>query len=137
MATLHANNANQALERIISFFPTEAKHGLLLGVPLNLVVVVSQRLIPVKIKKCVAAVEVMINTPYISELIQKQKLSEMRDIMAYNNDIGMNIFDQSLFKLFANGKIDEENALANADSRNDLSLKMRFAAEGQAGRFGN
>ena len=84
-----------------------------------------------------AAVEVMINTPYISELIQKQKLSEMRDIMAYNNDIGMNIFDQSLFELFANGKIDEENALANADSRNDLSLKMRFAAEGQVGGFGN
>ena len=137
LATLHANNANQALERIISFFPTEAKHGLLLGISLNLVAVVSQRLIPGKIQKRVAAVEVMINTPYISELIQKQKLSEMKDIMADNNDIGMNTFDQSLFKLFANGKIDEENALTNADSRNDLSLKIRFAAEGSAGGFGN
>ncbi len=137
LATLHANNANQALERIISFFPTEAKHGLLLGISLNLVAVVSQRLIPGKVQKRVAAVEVMINTPYISELIQKQKLSEMKDIMADNNDIGMNTFDQSLFKLFANGKIDEENALTNADSRNDLSLKIRFAAEGSAGGFGN
>jgi twitching motility protein PilU len=73
---------------------------------------------------------VMINTPYISELIQKQKMSDMKDTMADNNDIGMNTFDQSLFRLFSNGKIDEENALANSDSRNDLSLKIRFAAEG-------
>ena len=135
LATLHANNANQALERIISFFPTEAKHGLLLGVSLNLVGIISQRLIPGKILKRVAAVEVMINTPYISELIQKQKLSDMKDIMADSNDIGMNTFDQSLFRLFANGKIDEEEALANADSRNDLSLKIRFAAEGARGGF--
>ncbi len=135
LATLHANNANQALERIISFFPPEAKHGLLLGVSLNLVGIISQRLIPGKVQKRVAAVEVMINTPYMSELIQKQKLGEMKEIMADNNDIGMNTFDQSLFRLFTNGKIDEENALANADSRNDLSLKMRFAAEGARGGF--
>ena len=137
LATLHANNANQALERIISFFPTEAKQGLLLGISMNLVAVVSQRLIPGKVQKRVAAVEVMINTPYIAELIQKQKLGDIKEVMADNNDIGMNTFDQSLFKLFANGKIDEENALANADSRNDLSLKIRFATEGQAGGFGN
>ena len=137
LATLHANNANQALERIISFFPTEAKQGLLLGISMNLVAVVSQRLISGKVQKRVAAVEVMINTPYIAELIQKQKLGDIKEIMADNNDIGMNTFDQSLFKLFANGKIDEENALANADSRNDLSLKIRFATEGQAGGFGN
>jgi twitching motility protein PilU len=136
LATLHANNANQALERIISFFPTEAKHGLLLGISLNLVAIVSQRLIPGKVQKRVAAVEVLINTPYVSELIQKQKLGEMKEIMADNNDIGMNTFDQALFKLFANGKINEEEALNNADSRNDLSLKMRFAAEGSAGGFG-
>jgi twitching motility protein PilU len=135
LATLHANNANQALERIISFFPTEAKHGLLLGISLNLVGIISQRLIPGKVQKRVAAMEVMINTPYMAELIQKQKLGEMKEIMADNNDIGMNTFDQSLFRLFSNGKVDEENALANADSRNDLSLKMRFAAEGAAGGF--
>ena len=136
LATLHANNANQALERIISFFPTEAKHGLLLGISLNLVGIVSQRLIPGKVQKRVAAVEVLINTPYVAELIQKQKLSEMKDIMADNNDIGMNTFDQALFRLYANGKIDEENALSNADSRNDLSLKIRFTNEGSAGGFG-
>lgn len=129
LATLHANNANQALERIISFFPPEIKQGLLLSVSLNLVGIISQRLVPAKSQKRVAASEVLINTPYVAELIQKQKLGEMKDIMADNNDIGMNTFDQSLFRLYANGKIDEENALANADSRNDLSLKMRFAAE--------
>lgn len=130
LATLHANNANQALERVISFFPEDSRTGLLLGMSMNLVAIISQRLIPGKQSKRVAATEVMINTPYISELIQKQKMSDIKEIMADNNDIGMNTFDQSLFRLFANGKIDEENALANADSRNDLSLKMRFAAEG-------
>jgi len=129
LATLHANNANQALERIISFFPPEIKQGLLLSVSLNLVGIVSQRLVPAKSQKRVAASEILINTPYVSELIQKQKLGEIKDIMADNNDIGMNTFDQSLFRLYANGKIDEENALAHADSRNDLSLKIRFAAE--------
>lgn len=138
LATLHANNANQALERIISFFPDEAKPGLLLGLSMNLVSIISQRLIPGKQSKRVAAIEVMINTPYMAELIQKQKMGEMKEIMADNNDIGMNTFDQSLFRLFSNGKIDEENALANADSRNDLSLKIRFAAEGaRSNGFGN
>jgi twitching motility protein PilU len=97
---------------------------------MNLVAIVSQRLIPGTQSKRVAATEVMINTPYMGELIQKQKMSEIKEIMADNSDIGMHTFDQSLFKLFANGKIDEENALAYADSRNDLSLKIRFAAEG-------
>ena len=137
LATLHANNANQALERVISFFPTEAKHGLLLGLSLNLVGIISQRLVPGITDKRAAAVEVMINSPYMAELIQKQKLGEMKDIMADNNDIGMVTFDQSLFKLFSNGKISEDHALANADSRNDLSLKIRFAAEGSRGGFGN
>jgi twitching motility protein PilU len=133
LATLHANNANQALERIISFFPEDAKAGLLLGISMNLVAIVSQRLIPGKLSKRVAATEIMINTPYIAELIQKQKLSDIKETMADNNDIGMVTFDQSLFRLFSNGKIDEDNALANADSRNDLSLKIRFAAEGSRG----
>ena len=137
LATLHANNANQALERVISFFPTDAKHGLLLGLSLNLVGIVSQRLVPAKTQKRAAAVEVMINTPYISELIVKQKLSEMKEVMADSNDIGMMTFDQSLFKLFSNDKISEDHALANADSRNDLSLKIRFTAESRAGGFGH
>lgn len=130
LATLHANNANQALERVISFFPEDARASLLLGLSMNLVAIVSQRLIPGKLSKRVAATEVMINTPYVAELVQKQKMGEIKEIMADNVDIGMHTFDQSLFKLFANGKIDEENALSYADSRNDLSLKIRFAAEG-------
>ena len=129
LATLHANNANQALERIISFFPEVDRTGLLLGISMNLISIISQRLIPGKQSKRVAAVEVMINTPYITELIQKQKMSEMKLAMADSTDIGMMTFDQSLFKLFSNGQIDEENALSHADSRNDLSLKIRFAAE--------
>jgi twitching motility protein PilU len=135
LATLHANNANQALERIVSFFPTEAKPGLLLGLSLNLVSIISQRLVTGKVKKRVAAVEVMINSPYVSELIMKQKLGEIKDVMADNNDIGMNTFDQALFKLFSDGLIDEKNALTNADSRNDLSLKIRLATEGLKGDF--
>jgi twitching motility protein PilU len=130
LATLHANNANQAIERIISFFPQDARAGLLLGLSLNLVAIISQRLVPGTQTKRVAAMEILINTPYISDLIQKQKLSEIKEIMANNNDIGMVTFDQSLFKLYSAGRIDEENALQNADSRNDLSLQIRLAKEG-------
>ena len=133
LATLHANNANQALERVISFFPEDGRAGLLLALSMNMVGIISQRLIPGKQSKRVAASEVMINTPYVAELVQKQKMSEIKDLMSENNDIGMQTFDQSLFKLYADGKIDEDNALANADSRNDLSLKIRFAAEGKRG----
>jgi twitching motility protein PilU len=129
LATLHANNANQALERVISFFPEDAKTNLLLGMSMNLVAIISQRLIPGKQSKRVAAVEVMINSPYMSELIEKQKMTEMKEVMADNNDIGMCTFDQALYRLYANGKIDEDNALANSDSRNDLSLKIRFSEE--------
>lgn len=135
LATLHANNANQALERVISFFPEDGRAGLLLALSMNLVGIISQRLIPGKQSKRVAASEVMINTPYMAELVQKQKMNEIKDIMSENTDIGMQTFDQSLFKLYADGKIDEDNALANADSRNDLSLKIRFAAEGKRGSF--
>ena len=135
LATLHANNANQAVERVISFFPQEGKEGLLLGLSLNLVAIISQRLVPGTQTKRAAAVEVLINTPYISDLIQKSKLEEIKEVMGNNNDIGMSTFDQSLFRLFSAGKISEENALASADSRNDLSLKIRFAAEGAKGGF--
>jgi twitching motility protein PilU len=130
LATLHANNANQAIERIISFFPQDARAGLLLGLSLNLVSIISQRLVPGTQTKRVAAMEVLINIPYISDLIQKQKLEEIKEVMANNTDIGMGTFDQSLFKLYSTGRINEENALQNADSRNDLSLKIRLAVEG-------
>ncbi|HEY3325945.1 MAG TPA: PilT/PilU family type 4a pilus ATPase [Novimethylophilus sp.] len=130
LATLHANNANQAIERVISFFPQDEKAGLLLGLSLNLVSIISQRLVPGTQTKRVAAIEVLINSPYISDLIQKQKLEEIKEVMANNTDIGMCTFDQSLFKLATAGRISTEDALQNADSRNDLSLKLRLAAEG-------
>jgi twitching motility protein PilU len=130
LATLHANNANQAIERVISFFPQDARASLLLGLSLNLVSIVSQRLVPGTQTKRVAAMEVLLNIPYISELIQKQKLEEIKEVMGNNTDIGMGTFDQSLFKLYTTGRISDENALQNADSRNDLSLKIRLAKEG-------
>jgi len=130
LATLHANNANQAIERVISFFPQDARAGLLLGLSLNLVSIISQRLVPGTQTKRVAAMEVLINSSYISDLIQKQKLDEIKEVMSNNTDIGMCTFDQSLFRLAAAGRISDENALQHADSRNDLSLKLRLAAEG-------
>jgi twitching motility protein PilU len=130
LATLHANNANQAIERILSFFPPDGRQSIMLALALNLIGIVSQRLVPGTETKRVAAIEVMINTPYIGELIQKGKLEEIKEMMAENNDIGMCSFDQSLFKLFQAGRISIENALRNADSRNDLSLKIRLTAEG-------
>lgn len=129
LATLHANSANQAIERVMSFFPEDGRAGLFMAMSMNLVAIISQRLVSGIENKRISATEVMINTPYMAELIQKNRLSDMKEVMSNNNDIGMITFDQALFKLFANGKISEENALANADSRNDLSLKIRFAAE--------
>jgi twitching motility protein PilU len=129
LATLHANSANQAVERVVSFFPEEGRAGLLMAMSMNLVAIVSQRLVSGLENKRISATEVMINTPYMAELIQKHRMGDMKEVMSNNNDIGMMTFDQVLFKLFANGKIREENALANADSRNDLSLRIRFAAE--------
>jgi twitching motility protein PilU len=126
LATLHANNANQALERIISFYPEAGWNALLMGLSMHLVGIFSQRLIPGKLQKRIAATELMLNTPYISELIQQHKLKEIKEVMMNGNDIGMHTFDQSLFNLYSEGKIDEEQALANADSRNDLSIKMHF-----------
>ena len=129
LATLHANNANQALERILSFFPPDGKQSILLGLSLNLIGVVSLRLVPGTQSKRVAATEVLLNIPYIADLIHKGKTSEIKEVMADNNDIGMCTFDQSLFRLFQSGRISEADALRNADSRNDLSLKIRLSAE--------
>ncbi|MFL9609935.1 PilT/PilU family type 4a pilus ATPase [Methylobacillus sp. Pita2] len=136
LATLHANNANQALERILSFFPPDGKQGIQLSLSLNLAAIISQRLVPGIKAKRVVATEVLINTPYIAELILKSKLEEVKEVMANNQDIGMRTFDQSLFELFSQGDISEGNALASADSRNDLSLKIRFTNESAKGEFG-
>ncbi len=130
LATLHANNANQAIERILSFFPPDGKQSIMLGVALNLIGIISQRLVPGTQTKRVAAMEVLINIPYIADLIQKGKTEEIKEVMADNNDIGMCTFDQSLFRLYSAGRITDDDALRNADSRNDLSLKIRLTEEG-------
>ena len=127
MSTLHANSANQALDRIINFFPDERRQQLLMDLSLNLKAFVSQRLIP-KVGGIgrVAAVEVMLNSPLISELIFKGEVHEIKEIMAKSNELGMITFDQALFNLYEADLVRYEDALRNADSVNDLRLKIKL-----------
>ncbi|MFZ6863463.1 PilT/PilU family type 4a pilus ATPase [Undibacterium sp. Ji67W] len=125
LATLHANSANQALDRIINFFPEERRAQLLMDLSLNLKAVISQRLIPVKGRKGrIAAVEVLLNTPLISDLIFKGQVHEMKEIMKKSRELGMQTFDQALFDLHEADKITYEDALRNADSVNELRLAI-------------
>ncbi|MFC7419728.1 PilT/PilU family type 4a pilus ATPase [Iodobacter arcticus] len=127
MATLHANSANQALDRIINFFPEERRQQLLMDLSLNLRSFVSQRLIPHRTGKGrVAAVEVMLNSPLISELIFKGEVHEIKEIMKKSRELGMQTFDQALFDHYEAGKITYEDALRNADSVNDLRLSIKL-----------
>ncbi|WP_157669674.1 PilT/PilU family type 4a pilus ATPase [Chitinibacter sp. GC72] len=127
MATLHANSSNQALDRIINFFPEERRQQLLMDLSLNLKAFVSQRLVPhASGKGRVAAVEVMLNSPLISELIFKGEVHEIKEIMKKSRELGMQTFDQSLFDLFEAGWITYEDALRNADSVNDLRLQIKL-----------
>lgn len=135
MATLHANSANQALDRIINFFPEERRQQLLMDLSLNLKSFVSQRLVPHRSGKGrVAAVEVMLNSPLVSELIFKGEVHEIKDLMKRSREIGMQTFDQSLFELFEAGKISYEDALRNADSVNDLRLHIKLESTGSRNR---
>ena len=127
LSTLHANNANQTLDRIINFFPDSAHRQLRLDLSLNMRAIVSQRLIPGVSGKRVAAVEIMLNSPYIADLIEKGEVTAIKDAMEKSADDGMQTFDQALFILANNGVISHEYALANADSRNNLALKFRLA----------
>ena len=127
MATLHANSANQALDRIINFFPEERRHQLLMDLSLNIRAVVSQRLIPRKESKGrVAAVEIMLNSPLISDLIFKGDVHEIKEIMKKSRELGMQTFDQHLFELYEAGQITYEDALRNADSVNELRLMIKL-----------
>ena len=127
MSTLHANSANQALDRIINFFPEERRQQLLMDLSLNLKAFVSQRLIlKTGGKGRVAAVEIMLNSPLISELIFKGDVHEIKEIMAKSNELGMITFDQALFKLYEADLVSYEDALRNADSVNDLRLKIKL-----------
>jgi twitching motility protein PilU len=127
LATMHANNSNQALDRIINFFPEERRQQLLMDLSLNLRGMISQRLIPLKATKgrCVA-VEVMLNSPLISDLIFKGNVHEIKEIMKKSRELGMQTFDQALFDLYEGGKISYEDALRNADSVNDLRLSIKL-----------
>lgn len=127
MATLHANSTNQALDRIINFFPEERRQQLLMDLSLNVRAFVSQRLIPMKDGKGrAAAFEVMLNSPLISDLIFKGEVHEIKEIMKKSRELGMQTFDQSLFDLHEAGKISYEDALRNADSVNDLRLTIKL-----------
>lgn len=126
LSTLHANNANQTLERILNFFPDTAHHGLLMDLSQHLRAVVSQRLIHTPDNKRVPAVEILLNSPFIADLIEEGRLSEVKDAMQQAEVDGMLTFDQSLYKLYKDGKISVEDALLNADSRNNLRLRLRL-----------
>jgi twitching motility protein PilU len=126
ISTLHANNSNQAIERIINFFPEDARRGLLMDLSLNLRGVISQRLIPGVAAAAVPAVEVMLASPLISDLIQGGRVDEIKEVMARSTELGMATFDQSLFALYEQGKISLEEALRNADSQTDLKLRIKL-----------
>ena len=130
MATLHANSANQALDRIINFFPEERRAQLLMDLSLNLKAMISQRLVPKQdLKGRQAVVEVMLNSPLISDLIFKGDVSEIKEIMKKSRNMGMQTFDQALFEAYENNIISYEDALRNADSVNDLRLTIKLQSQ--------
>ena len=127
LATLHANSTNQAIDRIINFFPEDRRQQLLMDLSLNLRAMVSQRLIPRREGRGrVAAIEVMLNSPLIADLIFKGDVYEIKEIMKKSRELGMQTFDQALFDLHEAGKISYEDALRNADSLNDLRLQIKL-----------
>ncbi len=127
LATLHANSTNQAIDRIINFFPEDRRHQLLMDLSLNLRALVSQRLLAKKDGKGrVAAVEILLNSPLISDLIFKGEVHEIKEVMKRSRELGMQTFDQALFDLYEAGRITYEDALRNADSINDLRLQIKL-----------
>jgi twitching motility protein PilU len=133
MATLHANNANQAIERVVNFFPQEMHTQVFLSLANNLKGIISQRLVPKIGGGRAAAIEIMLNIGYIKELIGKGEIKELKKMMEENAHNGMQTFDQALQKLVKDGAIAEETALAEADNVGDLKLKLKQAAVGAAG----
>ncbi len=130
LATLHANSANQALDRIINFFPEERRAQLLMDLSLNLRALVSQRLVPKQDGKGrAAAIEVMLNSPLIADLIFKGEVAEIKEIMKKSRNLGMQTFDQALFDAFESNVITYEDALRNADSLNDLRLQIKLNSQ--------
>ena len=132
-STLHANNANQALDRIINFFPDERREQVLMDLSLNIRAFISQRLVPREgASGRIAAMEIMLNSPLIQDLIFKGEVVKIRDVMARSNRLGMKTFDQSLFELYESGFISYEDALRNADSKNELRLRVKLEGHRQS-----
>lgn len=127
ISTLHANNANQALDRIINFFPEERRNQLLLDLSLNLQAFISQRLVPSTDGKRAVAVEILLGTPLVRDMIRRGDIADIKEVMKKSENLGMQTFDSALFKLFRAGKINEEEALRNADSANNLALQIKLA----------
>jgi twitching motility protein PilU len=125
MATLHANNANQAIERVVNFFPNEMHHQVLLNLSLNLRGIISQRLVHKEGGGRAAALEIMLNSGYIKELIGKGEVKELKKVMEENAQMGMQTFDQALLKLYRDKQISEETAIAEADNAGDLKMKIK------------
>lgn len=135
MGTLHANSANQALDRIINFFPEERRPQLLMDLSLNLRGMIAQRLIPKKDSKGrVAAIEIMLNSPLISDLIFKGEVHEIKQIMKKSRELGMQTFDMALFDMYENELISYEDALRNADSMNELRLQIKLEGKESKGQ---
>jgi twitching motility protein PilU len=127
LATLHSNNANQALDRIINFFPEDRRAQLLMDLSLNLRAIVSQRLLPLASGKGrAAAIEILLNSPLIADLIFKGEVAGIKEVMKKSRELGMQTFDQALFDLFEAGRISLADALRNADSVNDLRLNVKL-----------
>jgi twitching motility protein PilU len=127
VATLHSNSANQALDRIINFFPEDRRAQLLMDLSLNLKGIISQRLIPMAGGRGrVPAVEIMLNSPLIADLIFKGEVGQIKDVMKKSRELGMQTFDQALFDLYEEERIGYEDALRNADSVNDLRLNIKL-----------
>ena len=133
ISTLHANNANQALDRIINFFPSERHAQILQDLGLNVQAIVSQRLVPTIDNKRIAAVEVLLGTKTIQDLIYKGDIDSIKEIMAKSETLGMQTFDAALFKLYQGGKVSLEEALKNADSPNNLRLRIKLAEREKGG----
>jgi len=130
LATLHANSSNQALDRIINFFPEEKREQLLMDLSLNIRSMVSQRLIPrEKAEGRIAAMEIMIGTPLISDLIFRGEVAKIKEVMSRSNRLGMKTFDQALFELYEAGTISYEEGLRNADSKNEIRLRIKLESK--------
>ena len=133
LATLHANNANQALDRVINFFPEEKRDQLLMDMSLNIKALISQRLIPrASGEGRIASMEIMLQSPLISDLIFKGEVTKIKEVMAKSNRLGMKTFDQDLFELYEAEKISFEEAMRNADSKNELRLRIKLESKKDA-----